>query len=79
MAIRAAIAADVNMTFKVLLNGYISMTGGQAIPGGLPAQDMAAQVLAEGAKRVVVVTDDTSTYDGQAAFPAGVDVRDRRC
>ena len=39
MAIRAAIAADVDMTFKVLLNGYISMTGGQAIPGGLPAQD----------------------------------------
>ena len=78
MAIRAAIASGVDMTFKILLNGYISMTGGQAIPGGLPAQAVAAQVLAEGAKRVVVVSDDTSTYDGQAPFPPGVAVRDRR-
>ena len=71
MAIRAAIAADVNMTFKVLLNGYISMTGGQAIPGGLLAQDMAAQVLAEGAKWVVVVTDDTRpTPTGRRSRPA---------
>ena len=78
MAIRAAIASGVDMTFKILLNGYISMTGGQAIPGGLPAQAVAAQVLAEGAKRVVVVSDDTSTYDGQAPFPPGVAVHDRR-
>jgi indolepyruvate ferredoxin oxidoreductase len=77
LAIRAAIAADVNMTFKVLLNGYISMTGGQAIPGGLTAQHLAAQLLAEGVRKVVVVTDDLGHYEGAAAFPEGVEVVDR--
>ena len=77
LAIRAAIAADVNMTFKVLLNGYISMTGGQAIPGGLSAQHLAAQLLAEGARKVVVVTDDLGHYEGAAPFPEGVEVVDR--
>ncbi|WP_448628204.1 indolepyruvate ferredoxin oxidoreductase family protein [Geodermatophilus sp. URMC 64] len=77
LAIRAAIAADVTMTFKVLLNGYISMTGGQAIPGGLSAQQLAAQVLAEGARRVVVVSDDVGSYKGREPFPAGVRVHDR--
>jgi indolepyruvate ferredoxin oxidoreductase len=77
LAVRAAIAAGVTMTFKILLNGYISMTGGQAIPGGLSAQQLAAQVLAEGARRVVVVSDDVGSYKGGAPFPAGVAVHDR--
>ena len=77
LAIRAAIAANVNMTFKVLLNGYISMTGGQAIPGGLSAQHLAAQLLAEGARKVVVVTDDLGHYEGAPSFPEGVEIVDR--
>jgi indolepyruvate ferredoxin oxidoreductase len=77
MAIRAAIAANVNMTFKILLNGYISMTGGQAIPGGLPAHRIAAQVLAEGARKVVVVSDDPSKYGDRREFPTGVEIEHR--
>ncbi|MFT3855301.1 MAG: indolepyruvate ferredoxin oxidoreductase family protein [Ilumatobacteraceae bacterium] len=77
LAIRAAVAAGTTMTFKVLLNGYISMTGGQSIPGGLTAQMLAAQLLADGVRKVVVATDDLSHYEGTAPFPAGVDVVER--
>ena len=78
LAIRAAIAAGVDITFKILLNGYISMTGGQAIPGGLSAQDVSRQVLAEGARQVVVVSDDPTRYDRRDRFPAGVEVHPRQ-
>ncbi|MGD9701559.1 MAG: indolepyruvate ferredoxin oxidoreductase family protein [Acidimicrobiia bacterium] len=77
LAVRAAVAAKVNMTFKILLNGYISMTGGQAIPGSLSAGKLAAEVLAEGAKKVVVVTDDVKKARQGNRFPRGVDVRHR--
>ena len=77
LVVRAAVAAKATMTFKVLLNGYISMTGGQAIPGMLTAQDVAHQVLAEGAREVVVVTDDPGKFDGGGKFPAGVRIHDR--
>jgi indolepyruvate ferredoxin oxidoreductase len=78
LAIRAAVAADVTMTFKLLLNGYISMTGGQSIPGGLSVQQVAAQVLAEEAREVVVITDDVAKYRSMPALPDGVGVHDRR-
>lgn len=77
LVVRAAVAAGTTMTFKVLLNGYISMTGGQSIPGMLTAQDVARQMLAEGVRQVVVVTDDPSKFDGGGRFPAGVRIHDR--
>ncbi|WP_166741561.1 indolepyruvate ferredoxin oxidoreductase family protein [Cumulibacter soli] len=77
MVIRAAVAAGTTMTFKVLLNGYISMTGGQSIPGQLTAQDVARQLLAEGVGEVVVLTDDPAKYRGGQAFPTGVKVHER--
>lgn len=77
LAIRAAIAADVNITFKILLNGYISMTGGQPIPGGLTARQVAAQVLAEGARKVVVVTDDKAKARRRRGLPRGVTIHYR--
>ncbi|PBC52067.1 indolepyruvate ferredoxin oxidoreductase [Rhodococcus sp. ACS1] len=78
LAIRAAIAADVNITFKVLLNGFISMTGGQAIPGQLSAIEVAEQVLAEGAKKVVVVTESPRRVRRRGRFPRGVEIRHRK-
>ncbi|MGC0367027.1 indolepyruvate ferredoxin oxidoreductase [Rhodococcus sp. 27YEA15] len=78
LAIRAAIAADVNITFKILLNGFISMTGGQAIPGGLSAADVARQVLAEGAKKVVVVTENPKRVRLSGKLPRGVQIRHRK-
>ena len=48
LAIRAAVAAGVNITFKLLFNDAVAMTGGQQLDGGLTVGQMAAQVLAEG-------------------------------
>ena len=62
LAIRAAIAAGVNITYKILFNDAVAMTGGQANDGGLTVPQIARQVAAEGAKRVVVVTDEPWKY-----------------
>src|SRR5215469_4180490 len=62
MAVRAAIAAGVNITYKILFNDAVAMTGGQPNDGGLTVPQIAQQVAAEGAKRVVVVTDEPWKY-----------------
>ena len=62
MAIRAAIAANTNITYKILFNDAVAMTGGQHNDGGLNVPQIARQVAAEGAKRVVVVTDEPDKY-----------------
>src|SRR6478609_4067650 len=62
LAIRAAVAANVNITYKILYNDAVAMTGGQPIDGPLTPQDIARQVAAEGVKRIVVVTDEPEKY-----------------
>jgi indolepyruvate ferredoxin oxidoreductase len=64
LAIRAAIASGVNITYKILYNDAVAMTGGQPIDGTLTVPGIVAQVKAEGAKRVVIVTDEPEKYDG---------------
>ena len=73
LAIRAAIASGVTMTYKILFNDAVAMTGGQANDGGLTVPQIAAQVAAEGAKRVVVVTDEPWKYPGQYRVAARTD------
>ena len=68
LAVRAAIAADVNITYKILLNGAIAMTGGQQIegedfPGELTGPHVAHQLAAEGVKRIALVSDDPTRHD----------------
>jgi indolepyruvate ferredoxin oxidoreductase len=58
LAIRAAAASDANVTFKILANDVVAMTGGQTVESGLSVGAMVRQVLLEGAKRVVVVAED---------------------
>jgi len=77
MAIRAAIASDINITYKILFNDAVAMTGGQANDGGLTVPQIARQVAAEGAKRVVVVTDEPDKYRRDTAWPAGLAVHHR--
>ncbi len=62
LAIRAAIASGVNITYKILFNDAVAMTGGQRNDGDLTVPQIAAEIAAEGAKRVVVVTDEPSKY-----------------
>ena len=76
MAIRAAIASNTNITYKILFNDAVAMTGGQANDGGLTVPQFARQVAAEGAKRVVVVTDEPNKY-AHRAWPAGLTIHHR--
>ncbi|WP_425100190.1 indolepyruvate ferredoxin oxidoreductase family protein [Tropicibacter sp. S64] len=57
LAIRQAIAAGTNITFKILFNDAVAMTGGQHVDGPISVEAIARSVLAEGAKRVVMVSD----------------------
>ena len=75
MAIRAAAAAGVNITYKILYNDAVAMTGGQPVEGGFSVAQIARQVLAEGARRVVVVAEEPDST--AAVLASGVDIRDR--
>lgn len=77
LAIRAARAAGVNMTFKILYNDAVAMTGGQTLDGGMTVSMILQQVLAEGIEKVVVVTDEPFKYPA-GFIPQGVPVYDRR-
>jgi len=64
LAIRAAVAAKVNITYKILYNDAVAMTGGQPIDGPLTPADIARQVAAEGVGKIVVVSDEPDKYPG---------------
>ncbi|MEC9186035.1 MAG: 2-oxoacid:acceptor oxidoreductase family protein, partial [Pseudomonadota bacterium] len=77
MAIRQAIAAKVNITYKILFNDAVAMTGGQPHDGPLTVPRITQQVMAEGASRVVVVTDEPDKYPRDAGFSKGTQVYHR--
>ena len=77
LAIRAAIAANVNITYKILYNDAVAMTGGQPHDGELRCDLIANQVLAEGVNRLVVVMDDVKKYHSSLSFPAKAEIRHR--
>ena len=77
LAIRAGIASGVNITYKILFNDAVAMTGGQANDGGLTVPQIAAQVAAEGAKRIAVVTDEPWKYAKDTEWPRGLTVHHR--
>ncbi|MBM7814359.1 indolepyruvate ferredoxin oxidoreductase family protein [Saccharothrix algeriensis] len=76
LAVRAAVAAGVNVTYKLLHNSAVAMTGGQDAVGGLPVERIAALLLLEGVRKVVV-TSDAPRRLRRRSFPPGVEVRDR--
>jgi indolepyruvate ferredoxin oxidoreductase len=77
LAVRAAVAAGVNITYKLLFNDAVAMTGGQPIDGGLTVPTLTRQLAAEGVGRVVVVTDEPEKYAIGVDFAAGTTVRHR--
>jgi indolepyruvate ferredoxin oxidoreductase len=77
LAIRACVAAKVNITFKILYNDAVAMTGGQPVDGSLSVQELARQVAAEGVKKIVLVSDDPSKWDNIDGFPTGVALEHR--
>ena len=78
LAVRAAVAAGVNITYKVLYNDAVAMTGGQPMDGPLSVQRVTRQLQAEGVGRIAVVTDQPHKYplDGQFADGVTIDHRD---
>lgn len=71
LAIRQSIAAKANITYKVLVNGFVSMTGGQPIDGELSVHQIVTELKAEGARALFVLTDDLDKYDS-TSLPAEV-------
>lgn len=72
LAIRAAIASGVNITYKILFNDAVAMTGGQEHEGNLSVPQIARQMRAEGVERIAVVSDEPNKYPSNAGFPIGV-------
>jgi indolepyruvate ferredoxin oxidoreductase len=77
LAVRAAVAAKVNITYKILFNDAVAMTGGQPVDGTLTVPQIARQMAAEGVRKIVVVTDEPEKYTG-VVLPDGVGVEHRR-
>ena len=62
LALQAAIAAGVNITYKILYNGHVAMTGGQDAVGAIPVPALTRKLEAEGVKRIAILAEDTSRY-----------------
>jgi len=78
LAIRQAVAAKATITYKILFNDAVAMTGGQPVDGVISVDAIARQVESEGVKQVVVVSDDIGKYDAiKGKFPAGTGFFDR--
>lgn len=77
LAIQACVAAGVNITFKILYNGAVAMTGGQDAVGALPVPALARKLVTEGAGRIIVCADDVSRYASDDPLPDGTLLWDR--
>jgi indolepyruvate ferredoxin oxidoreductase len=77
LAIRASAAAKVNITYKILYNDAVAMTGGQTVDGPLDPAMISRQVAAEGVHPIIVVTDEPDKYPSDINWAPGVTIRHR--
>ena len=77
LAIRQAIAAGVNITYKILYNDAVAMTGGQPVDGTLTVPQIAHQMRAEGVQTIMLVSDELGKWNKRELFPDGVEFFDR--
>jgi len=77
LAIRQAIAAGTNITYKILYNDAVAMTGGQPVDGPLSVEGIAQSVRAEGVDRIALVSDEPELFDAPE-FPSGITISHRR-
>jgi indolepyruvate ferredoxin oxidoreductase len=78
LAIRAAVAAGINITYKILFNDAVAMTGGQPVEGGFTVARVAQQLGAEGVAPIVIVSDHPERPAASPDLPQGVTVHHRR-
>ena len=77
LAIRAAVAARVNITYKILYNDAVAMTGGQTVDGPIDPAMISRQIAAEGVTPIIVVTDEPDKYPAGYDWAPGVTIRHR--
>ena len=77
LAIRAAVAGKVNITYKILYNDAVAMTGGQNVDGPLDPAMISRQIAAEGVSPIIVVTDEPDKYPAGVDWAPGVTIRHR--
>ena len=77
LAIRAAVAGKINITYKLLFNDAVAMTGGQPIDGTLTVPQLTRQLAAEDVKRIILMSDEPEKYKTVADFAPGVEIRHR--
>jgi len=77
LAIRAAVAAKVNVTFKILFNDAVAMTGGQHHDGPLSPLMIASQLSGEGIGRIAILTEDLGRYQAAVSLPHGATLQAR--
>ncbi len=78
LAIRAAVAAKVNITYKILYNDAVAMTGGQPLDGVPTPQRISHQLFGEGVVKVALVSDDIKKYNKKADFSSITSFHDRK-
>ncbi|MFK8030141.1 MAG: indolepyruvate ferredoxin oxidoreductase family protein [Gammaproteobacteria bacterium] len=77
LAIRSAVAAGINITYKILFNDAVAMTGGQPVDGQLTVPQITRQMASEDIERIAVVTDEPDKYGNNAGFAPGTTVHHR--
>ncbi|MDE2402057.1 MAG: indolepyruvate ferredoxin oxidoreductase family protein [Burkholderiales bacterium] len=77
LAVRQSIAAKVNITYKILYNDAVAMTGGQPVDGTLRVPEMTRELEAEGVARIAIVTDEPDKYESVHTLAPGVTVHHR--
>ena len=77
LAIRACVGAQVNITYKILYNDAVAMTGGQSVDGPMDVMRISRQVHAEGVSEIAVITDDPDKYPSDADWAPGVRIYHR--
>ncbi|MBA4257307.1 MAG: indolepyruvate ferredoxin oxidoreductase, partial [Polaromonas sp.] len=77
LAIRASVAAGVNITYKLLVNDAVAMTGGQPVEGAPSVPQLLRQIAAEGVKELHLVSDEPEAFQSLSDFPKGVQVSHR--
>ena len=77
LALQAAVAAGSNITFKILYNDAVAMTGGQEVAGALPVPALTRELQAQGIRKIVVLSDEPGKYTGGSALASSVELRGR--